>query len=261
MMSSVFDKLSILFDFKWNSVSGWSIWIQEKTTYTSTTDIGRHSDISTLSPGWTPRVSDDKVVLAIFSSISDSCNCMVKICSTFSCVKDTTCVHLEVSVSCIYRNTSRLNSNGCFELINASWWNNSVFADKNFTFGRFILAYSVFSCIWIIWFELLCIRLKILECPDFKTSITSTWNRITINQLLLWKFQKISSLDEMFTFNSSSGRKCPAWSTISLILYWIDCSLCSPVDRICQTFSWKISSSSSDVSWFSSKESLSLFSS
>ena len=72
--------------------------------------------------------------------------------------------------------------------------------------------------------------LDVVEGVGLPSTTTSIRCLITIDKLLLREAKKLSSLDKVMTFNSSSGRERPARSTLSLVLDGVDCTLGSPVD-------------------------------
>lgn len=60
------------------------------TTDARTVSVVGDSHVSTLSPGSSPGVSKDVVVLPIRGSITDKSDCMVSISSTFTGVENST---------------------------------------------------------------------------------------------------------------------------------------------------------------------------
>jgi len=75
--------------------------------------LGGDVDISSISPSWSPGVSDDVVLLSIFDTISDSGNGVIEGGSASAGVHDTTGVTLEgLGVS--------FNGNGNWSLSNSS---------------------------------------------------------------------------------------------------------------------------------------------
>ena len=186
------------------SVCGWSVGVKKNTTDTvHIVLLGSDSDVSLLSPGCSPRVSDKEVILAIISSISNSGDSMIKVGSTVLGVENTTAVELEVSIS-LNRDASWLNGNGCLQLCDTLVWNVGIASGFNKLLGGGGLTFLSSSSVWIVCLELESVVLGIFESPDFKTTVTSLRLWITVNKLLLRELEKFSSGKEMSTFHGSN---------------------------------------------------------
>jgi hypothetical protein len=125
--------------------------------------------------------------LATLISVSNCCDSMIKVCSAFFCIQNTSNIMLKCdSVS--------LNCNGdwafcycSFELLTTIWLNIMNFWDYNFTLWTYLIALSISSHVWIIFLTFLLFSFRISHCILLKTTITSFRGFITINKLLLWK--------------------------------------------------------------------------
>ena len=51
-----------------------------------------------------------------------------------------------------------------------------------------------------------------------------------VDKLLLRELQKVSAADLEAGFHASHGRESPARTTLTLILDWVNCTICSPVN-------------------------------
>ena len=74
-------------------------------------------DETLVTPGWSPGVLDEVVILTVFSSISNSENSMVKVGSTCSRGEDTSSVELEHRLGGLDGDCYWHLSDGCFQLI------------------------------------------------------------------------------------------------------------------------------------------------
>jgi len=74
-------------------------------------------DETLVTPGWSPRVLDEVVILTVFSSISNSEDSVVKVGSTGSRGENTSSVELEHRLVGLDGDCYWHLSNGCFQLI------------------------------------------------------------------------------------------------------------------------------------------------
>lgn len=90
---------------------------------------GSDLDVSLVSPGWAPGVSDDPVVLSSLRSVSNGSDGVVKRGSAFAGVEDTRGVHLENSLVGLDGDGNNTFVEGSLELAHAVSWNIGVTSD------------------------------------------------------------------------------------------------------------------------------------
>jgi len=171
---------------------------------------GSDVDVTTFTPASTPGVSDDVVILTVASSVPDGSDGVIELSSALWVVHDSGFVSLErISVS--------FNGDGGWSFSNGShklFWrlsnNSAVRSDFNTSGDTLVLACSVFTNVWIIGLNCLSVYFNIVEGKSLETSLATMGNFIAVNKLLLREAEKISVLDLLVSFNSSSSRESPA---------------------------------------------------
>ena len=166
------------------SVWCWSDWVKKNSTDSTWSVFACcNSNISFFSPWCGPWVSDNEIVLASFSTITYSSDCMVKVGSASWWVKNTTCVVLEISI-CFNWNACWLLVNSGLQLSYTLWLNWCIWKYFYFFFCCNSMACSIKSFVWIVFFEFKWILFGVIKGPFFKTTIASWWLRIAVNELL-----------------------------------------------------------------------------
>ena len=215
---------------KYSGRGVWPDWCLLDTADTSGSFNGGDVDITSISPGSTPWVSHDIVVLSSLVSISDSGDGVVEWGSTSSGVKDTTGISLEDSSISFNSNGNWSYSDGGLEGSSRSSLNSVDLGDVNCGRVWWSSACTVLGSVGIVWFESLSVLGNVVHGIWLPSSIASVACSVTVNHLLFSKGNKFSLLDLMMSFNSAGGWESPAWTALSLVLNWVDSSLCSPVD-------------------------------
>jgi len=91
-------------------------WVHKDTADTfSALGVKGHSDVTGLSPGSSPGVSDDSIVDSTFGTVTDSGDGVIEVGSISTVVEDTTSVTLEVVVGSIDGNTCWSGSDSGFQ--------------------------------------------------------------------------------------------------------------------------------------------------
>jgi len=89
--------------------------VHENTADTISGDIEGHSDVTLFSPGSSPGVSDDEILLTVVTSVTNSGNGVIEVVTAFLGVEDTSGVTLEVVVGSINRDASWSSGDGGFK--------------------------------------------------------------------------------------------------------------------------------------------------
>ena len=139
------------------SVSGWSWRIFENSTDTGSVRVSSYSDVTIFSPGSSPWVSHDEVVLSVLTSVTNSGDRVVQweAWTEFS-IEDSTAVLLESS-SDVDWNAGWLDGNGSLELSNTLWCNSIIRRHCDHFLGSDSWALSILTCVWVVTLKLLCI--------------------------------------------------------------------------------------------------------
>jgi len=137
-----------------------SSWVEglHLDTADSLTFDGSDLDVSLVSPGSTPRVSDDVVLFSSLGSVSDGGNGVIEVGSTSSGVQDSGGVLLEDSSVGLNGHGNWLLVDGSLKLGNRVGWHVSVRCNTDFTFAGIEFAGSGLSgsrSVWVISLELL----------------------------------------------------------------------------------------------------------
>ena len=171
---------------------------------------GGNLDVSLVSPGGTPRVSDDVVVLGSIVSVSDGGDGVIKLGSARLGVEDSGLVELEDGSVGLDGDGNWLSSDGGLELRDGSGSNVGVLGNTNLTLGGRVLAGSISSSVWIVRLELLSVGLGVVESVGLPSTIASIGGGIAVNELLLSEGEEGSRLDEVVSLNGGGGRESPA---------------------------------------------------
>ena len=171
-------------------------------------------DVALITPPGVPRVLDQPVLLAVLSAVADSKHCVVEI-SAAAAAKDTGTVSLEGTLVGLNDDREGLLSKGSFHLRNVIWFDGLVVLDIgardllgalearggviSLTRGVRVLNFlnSLVECVIVVgaeWISTLAAKITI---------VTGS----TVNELLLRERLKITLLDEMGAFESTSRRE------------------------------------------------------
>ena len=199
-------------------------------------------DVSLISPRSSPWVSYNVVLLSWgwISSITNSSNSMVKLCSACSRVQDSWGILLEDCGVSFNSYWYWLFSNCSHQLGSRFSWNSCVTLSFNLSTVFAGWAWLGLGSIYVICFKILGVESCISEGTWLPSSVTSCTCHNAINKLLFSKRKECSSFNEMFSFNGSSGWKSPAWSTLTLVFNWVNSSFSSPVNGISEIWIIKI---------------------
>jgi len=191
-----------------SSVGGGTNGSHLDTTDTSSV-LDTDLNVSAVSPGRTPRVLDEVVVLAVLSSPSNSKDTVIEVGSTSRAGKNTSLVHLEGSLVSFDSNGSRSFLNGGLEGGGAPLLDIGVALSPNVS-GSLALASSLFSSVGIVRLKNGRGSFEEDEGELHGTTIASVVSLGAVNELLLGERQKLSRGVEVSSFHSTSGGERPA---------------------------------------------------
>lgn len=155
---------------------------------------------------------------------------MVKLGSTVRAWNDTTSIALE-NIS-IGFNSYRywLFCYGRFKLTRIVFRDIDESTYTNFTLSSAIFTFSINCSVGVVRFEFKFGSSYILKGGIHPSTIATSIISITVNKLLFWKRIESTCLNGIHTFNSGNRWESPAWTALTLILNWINSTLCSPVN-------------------------------
>ena len=171
---------------------------------------GGDLDVSLVSPGSTPGVSDEVVVLARLGSISDSGDGVIEVGSAGSGVEDTTGISLEDKLVGLDGHGDWGEGNGGLELGNRVGWDVVVRSNVHLSGVLGIFAGSVNSVVGVVSLELLSGLLGVGEGGILPSSIASVGSGVAVNELLLGEGEESSALEEVSSLNGASSGEGPA---------------------------------------------------
>ena len=194
------------------SVGGWSVSVQKDSINTRSVSVIGNSDVSLLSPVGSPGVSNEPIVLAVFSSISNCGDGMIELSLGHNLVVrvDSSIIELPLQARGIDRDASWLGSNSSLQLGRALLWDAGKVGDRDDLFVLLDMTFFSLANIWVSLLELKGVLFSVLESPRLQTTIAALGLSIAVNQLLLRELVKLSSLEEMSGLNGSNGGESPA---------------------------------------------------
>ncbi len=132
------------------SVGVWVEWVELDTADSSTvTDVG-NLHVSLVSPGGSPGVSEDVVVLTVLGSVSNEGDGVIEGGSARGGVEDTGLVELEDSLVSLNGDGDWLLGNGGLGLGGGSWGGVHVGGDLNSgLLEGIVLAVTVLGSVWV----------------------------------------------------------------------------------------------------------------
>ena len=227
----------------WISICRWVNRCLLNSTDSNSSFNSCNLDISLITPRSSPWISNNVILLSWgwISSITNSSDSMVKLCSASSRVQDTWGILLENSGVSFNSYRDWLFCNCSHQLGSRFRWNSCV--SKSFNLSTVLAWFARLSLgsVCVILFKILSVESSISESTWLPSSVTSSTGCNAINKLLFSKRKECSSFNEVFTFNGSCGWKSPTWSTLTLIFNCVNSSFSSPVNWIGEVWIIKIS--------------------
>lgn len=193
--------------------------------------LNTDSDVTLITPPGVPRVLDEVVRSTIQSTVTNSEDGVVKRVTTGGSSDDTRVVVLvDRSVSLNGDGNGLLVKSG-LELGGGVSFNGGVAGGTNTTSVRVLLARTVFASVSVVRLVGESVALGILVgivLPATVATIVTVSG--AVNELLLGERDKFTSLDEVSTFETTSGGESPAGTTRTLILDRGDSTSVDPVN-------------------------------
>ena len=171
---------------------------------------GGDLNVSLVSPGSTPGVSDEVVVLSRLGSVSDGSDGVVELGSAEGGVQDTGFVLLEDGSVGLNGHGHWLLGNGGLELGNRLSWDGLVGLDINLSGVLGSLAGSGSSGVGVVALEVLGLLLGVDEGAGLPSTVASVGLGVAVNELLLGEGEESSGGEEVGTFDGSGGGESPA---------------------------------------------------
>ena len=192
-----------------SSVGGW---VDGGLLDTADTEAvnGTDLDVSLISPGSTPGVSDEVVFLAVLGSVTNSGDGVVELGSASGGVHNTRLVGLEHGSVGLNGDGNWLLGNGGLKLGNGSSWDGSVLGDGDLTGVLGSLAGRGSGGIGIVVLEVLGVLLGVDESVRLPSTVASVGLGVAVNELLLGEGEEVSGGEEVGTFDGSGGGESPA---------------------------------------------------
>jgi hypothetical protein len=231
-----------LFELNYEQIYSLDVWVDRDlldSTDTISWSLSGDLDVSSFSPWCTPGVSDNEEFLTgSIDTVSDSGDCVVKLGSTISTVKNTRCVSLENWFIGFNSDGDWSDGNGSLKSFASSWGNGVDETDGNVSLSEEWLqglAPSILSSVWVFSLKSLWMFVDVVHGIWLVSTIATLALKVAVNHLLLSKRKKCTSLEGVVSFNSSSGREGPAWSALTLVLNSVDNTFGSPVNISCES--------------------------
>jgi len=171
-----------------SSVGGGSESLHLDTADTLALD-GSDLDVTLVTPGSAPGVSDDVVLLTTLSSVANGSDGMVEAGTTFLGVQHTTLVLLEDSLVSLDGNGDNTLVDGSLQLGDAISWHSSPSLDLDNTLGffRFVASSGLAMSrgVWVISLEGLSIGLQEVESFVLPSTVATEASFVAGNDFLL----------------------------------------------------------------------------
>lgn len=195
------------------SVGGWVERLHLDTANTFALN-GSDLDVSLVSPGGTPRVTDDVVFLSTLGSVSNGSDGVIEVGTAGGGVEDTASVLLEDGSVGLDGDGDDGLGDGSLELSNAVAWH--VGDGRDLGGGTLELGGDASSGntstrgVWVGGLEGLSLLLKILEGLVLPSTIATVVGLGAGNKLLLREGKEGSGLDEVSSLGTGGGSEGPA---------------------------------------------------
>lgn len=214
--------------------NGWVEGLLLDTADTSTVD-GGDLDVTLITPGGAPRVSDDIVVLASLgiSAITNGSDGVVEVGTALGGVEDTGLVHLEDELVGLNGDGSWLLGNGGLELVDGVGLDVGVARDLDLLEGLVGLAGAGGTStrgVWVVSHQFIWVSLQVVEGRVLPTTVAAERGLVARDNLLLGELEELAGLEEVSTLDGADSGEGPAGTASSLVLNGVDGTLGSPVN-------------------------------
>lgn len=184
------------------------------------------SSVSFFSPVYAPWILHQPVTS--FNVKPDYQNSVVDVSPAISSLNDT--FSIKLNICCVNPNRDRLAHNSRSKLC-SGFTHSHVGRHFSYSFGSVIFATDVVSCVGVVLFSFNLVIFQIVECVFRKSSVASLipLGMRALHKLLLGERCKLISIEIILSLERSSGWKCPARTTSSLIFNRSNCSFFHPI--------------------------------
>lgn len=182
------------------SVGNWSARVQKDAADAWSILIDGDSEVALLTPGGTPGVSHDQVLLAFLLTVADSGDGVILIMAASLVIDDALFVEHEGVAFGIDTDAGWLQGDGGLQLSNFLLWNCFVALEVDLAHVFCGFALAMFTFVRIVGLECDLVLFGILEGPDFETAIAALvflLRVVAVNKMLLRKFEKVTSVDSV----------------------------------------------------------------
>ena len=202
--------------------NGWVEGLLLDTADTSTVD-GGDLDVTLITPGGAPRVSDDIVVLASLgiSAITNGSDGVVEVGTALGGVEDTGLVHLEDELVGLNGDGSWLLGNGGLELVDGVGLDVGVARDLDLLEGLVGLAGAGGTGargVWVVSHQFIGVGLQVVEGRVLPTTVAAERGLVARDNLLLGELDELAGLEEVSTLDGADSGEGPAGTASSLVL-------------------------------------------
>ncbi len=171
-----------------NGIGGWLV--DTANTCIILAVVG-DANVPIVSPRWTPRVSDNPVILAAFRTKANKGNTVIKSGTTRIIIQDSTSVCLKYILICLNCNRHRPLSDSCSKLFWIIRSDIDERSNRNLALGSIKLTFTILSLVRVSKLRLYCLSFSIRKCLVHPAPVAShiplsSW---TIDKLLLRKWK------------------------------------------------------------------------
>jgi len=169
------------------------------------------SDVTSVTPVWTPGVLDEDVVLTVEVTETNSEDTVIELL-TATGGDDTTSVGLEDGLIGFDGNGDWGVGDGSLELGGGTLLDILVTVDLTDTLGGVVLASTLSGSVWVLSLGFESVLLDVFEGVVHKTTVAThvTVGTGAVNELLLGVGLESTGLDEHSTFDGTGGGERPA---------------------------------------------------
>ena len=171
---------------------------------------GSDLDVSLVSPGSSPGVSNEVVLLAVLGSVTNSGDGVVELGSAEAGVQNTGLVLLEDGSVGLNGDGNWLLGNGGLELVNRLSWDGLVGLNAHLSGVLGSFAGSSSGGVGVVVLEVLSLLLGVDESVGLPSTVASVGGSIAVNELLLGEGEELAGGDEVSTLDGSGGGESPA---------------------------------------------------
>ena len=184
--------------------------------------LGGNSDVSGFSPGGSPGVSDNVVLLSVLSSVSNGGDGVVESGSRALGLGDNTTGVVHES------GLLGIDGDGNWSLLDGGFQGRGRVGrdfmntgDVNLSGVLGGVASSVSGSVGVVLLEVLGVRLDVVHGVFLPSTVATSASGVAVNELLLSKRHEVSSGNLVVSLHGANSGEGPAGSTVTLVLDWV----------------------------------------